>query len=301
MSVLTKIFVVLVTFLSVLLAALVVPFVAKTEDFRQQYEDQRTLKDKANAAARTLQSRINSLDEARGERRALWTATERKLKTEITTSEIDLDEATAAVNQLKAELAQGKVNMDRLAAAAEQSTLLLQSQSEEVKEDRMRFASAEKRAVELDDRINDLNSQLDSFSRQGQKLKEESHERTTELAKLQELWDQVPQATRLAIAGEGAAREGTKEPYVPSEAIHGRITKVQQFGDDKFVELDIGSVDGVAVNMKFWVHRGGQFVGTVIIMTVDANASAGRLQITVAGVGDIVAGDTVLTGDEQES
>ena len=53
--------------------------------------------------------------------------------------------------------------------------------------------------------------------------------------------------------------------------------------------------------MKFWVHRGGQFVGTVVIMKADANASAGRLRITAEGVGDIVKGDTVLTGDEQES
>ena len=301
MSVLTKIFVVLVTFLSVLLVALVVPFVAKTEDFRKQYENQRTLTLKANAAARTLQSRINSLDEARGERRATWTATERKLKAEITTSENDLAEAATEVNQLKSELAQREVNMGRLTAAAEQAALLLTSQSEEVEEYRTRFAAAEKRAVELDDRINDLNSQLDSFSRQVQRLKEESYERTAELAKMQKLWDQVPKATRLAVAGTGSVEEGGTEPYVPREAIHGRITKVQQFGDDKYVELDIGSVDGVAMNMKFWVHRGGQFVGTVVIMTVDANAAAGRLQITAEGVGEIVAGDTVLTGDEQES
>lgn len=300
MSVLTKIFVVLVTFLSVLLVALVVPFVAKTEDFRKQYEDQVTLTAKASASARTLQSEIKSLNEASGERRATAAGMERKLKMEIATSETDLSEAIAEVTLLKAELAQGKVNMDRLAAAAEQSTLLLKSQSEEVNEYRTRFAAAAKRAVELDDRINDLNSQLDSYSRQVQRLKEQSHEWDTELTKLQKMWEEVPQVIRQKIGGEEVATAGGKEPFVPQEAIHGRITDVQQFGDDKFVEMDIGSIDGVAVNMKFWVHRGGQFVGTVVIVRVDANASAGRLQITAEGVGDIVAGDTVLTG-EQES
>jgi len=297
---LTKIFVVLVTFLSVLLVALVVPFVAKTEDFRQRHEDQEILTRAAKADARTIQSELDLLDEGRSQEEALHAAKVRKLNGEITASENDLSQAVADVNQLKAQLDQREVNMGRLTAAAAQASLLLKSQSEEVEEYRTRFAAAAKRAVELDDRINDLNSQLDSLSRQVRQLREETDERTAELAKLQKLWDQVPQATQLAIAGEAVTGEGDTQAFVPREAIHGRITKVEQFGDDKYVELDIGSVDGVAVNMKFWVHRGAQFVGTVVIVRVDDNASAGRLQITVDGAGDIVAGDTVLTG-EQES
>ena len=58
MSVLTKIFVVLVTFLSVILVGLVVPFVAKTDDYRQKYKTEEGAKLKAKTKARTLQSDI---------------------------------------------------------------------------------------------------------------------------------------------------------------------------------------------------------------------------------------------------
>jgi hypothetical protein len=70
---------------------------------------------------------------------------------------------------------------------------------------------------------------------------------------------------------------------------------VQKVEDTTFVQINVGSADGVAKNMKFLVHRGNQLLGTLVITNVDTKASAGKLQ--VVGPGMLVAqGDAVLTG-----
>jgi len=78
----------------------------------------------------------------------------------------------------------------------------------------------------------------------------------------------------------------TKPVRVP---IRGEITDVQ--GDR--AAISIGSSSGVRENMEFNVYRGNKFLGTLIVLQVESNQSAGTLR---RKQGTIVKGDKVATG-----
>jgi hypothetical protein len=82
-------------------------------------------------------------------------------------------------------------------------------------------------------------------------------------------------------------------PFEPQTLIKGQVTAVKQFENETFLQINVGSSDGVAPNMKFMVHRGNQFLGSLIVTTVDKKAAAGRLKSQQSSI-DV--GDNVLTG-----
>ena len=159
---------------------------------------------------------------SRGLRLTLAQANERKLKLQITQLTNDLAVAMVDVRRLEAENAQRVVNTSHLTAAVGQYADIMQSQRQEVDKYRTLSAKAERRGVELADRINDLESQLASLTRQVRQLREDAQERNTRLAKLNEAWKKVPQATRLAIVGEGAAvpHQRHRLPLDPIDTTH---------------------------------------------------------------------------------
>ena len=81
--------------------------------------------------------------------------------------------------------------------------------------------------------------------------------------------------------------------FVPETPIRGQVTRVEQIDDETFVEVNVGTNDGVATNMKFLVHRGSQFLGSLVITNVDVQSSAGRMQLLQ---GQVAIGDAILTG-----
>ena len=294
MSVLTKIFVVLVTFLSVLLVALVVPFVARTEDYRAQLEVKESARLKAETAAALGQREMNALEQRHGEQLALKESAERTLKDQIAQLTIDLDDARADVSGLEDEKTQAQVSMGYLAASNAQYAAITESQRQELGKYRTLAADDSRKAVELADQINLLASQRDALERQVRQSKEKSAELEARMTQVEGLWAKVPQAMRDSNLGE-QQKGVAEESFEPETPIHGRVTLVEQAGDDTFVELNVGANDGVAVNMKFWVERGGEYLGTVVIVKVVPGASAGVVKIAQ---GEIAAGDAVLTGRE---
>ena len=61
-----------------------------------------------------------------------------------------------------------------------------------------------------------------------------------------------------------------------------------------FAQINVGTADHVAKNMKFLVYRGTTYLGTLVISNVDTKASAGTLELTTGQ--QVNKGDGVLTG-----
>jgi myosin heavy subunit len=291
LSVLTKVFVVLVTVLSVLLVALIVPFVANTQNYRQLYESAQSQARGAEVKAASVQAEINAAQEANALRVAELNNKNQQLTATINTLQTDLADARANGAKSASDLAKLQADVSRLSAAANTSASLLDATRSELSQWREKAVAADTQLIQRADRINQLESTNETLVRSVDRLREQMTALQEQSKELEKLWASVPESVRQQVTGQTASADGGE--VASTVAIRGQVTKVETMDDTTFVQLNVGSNDGVRPNMKFLVHKGDQFVGTVMVSAVDANASAGR--VTLAQ-GTITAGDAVLTG-----
>lgn len=289
MSPLTKAFVVLVTVLSVLLVALVVPYVAKTEDFSGQIKGLESQLATAQQSARTSQQEVSAMQERLAEQSSLQSQQINDLTQERIRLQTERDDAKAQAMQEQRKLAQLDAELSRLSAAAVQDANLLTITTADLKETRQSLVDAQTKLVQLGDRNNELESQRDSLTRQVRRIGEKMVSLEQDNVELRGVLARVPAQYRQQIStGEGA--QPATEAATP---IAGTITDVQSAAGTQLVQVNIGSRDGVETNMKFLVHRDEQYVGTFVVDRVEAAASAGRM---ILNKGEVRSGDQVYTG-----
>ena len=285
MGVLLKVCVVLVTMLSVLLVALIVPFVANTENYKQQLDDTLVAKAAAEEMARLRQSELNAAQSRQSEQITLLNAASNNLTTQINLLTQKLAESEAQTQSERTKLSKFDADWSRLTAANQQYAQITEDLQTELKQRREQLVNQQTRNIQLADRNNELESQLEALTRQVRRVQENLTHLQEQNADLERKLAQVPP--------QWQPEETTVAPFVPDIPIRGQITRVEPMDDETFVEVNVGSNDGVASNMKFLVHRGNQFLGTLIITNVDIQNAAGRMQLLQ---GQVAAGDMVLTG-----
>lgn len=289
-SILTKVFVVLVTILSVVLVALIVPFVANTEDFKKQADAAKAAQILAEQTAALRQSEVRALKE-QGVQEVISLKAERQtLLAQITTMTAKVSEAEAAVQKEQADKARSQVELSRLTASHEQFATMFAAMQKELGQRREEMVGQSTKLIELADRINQLESEKEALTRRVRQFREQVVQMEERSGQLETAFMKLPPELRAQVTGDDAA---TAIPYESPTVIIGRVTNVQSIADETFVQVDIGKNDGVAPNMKFLVHRGGQFLGNLVITTVDTQSSAGRIQLLQ---GNIASGDLVRTG-----
>lgn len=292
MSILTKIFVVLVTFLSVALVALIVPFVAKVEDYKAQLTSAEQAKIQAEATARVQQAEKAALAEQESQRIRDLTAEKNALVASIATLSADKDKLSGELLASQAEIARNAANTSRLTAANQQFAAITQSLQDELKQRREQMVELQTRIISLGDRNDELVSQLDSLKREVNRFKEQMASLQDQNRDYERAIEKLDPSVRSEIMGTPETSAASR-PFMPPVRIGGSVTNVQSVEGDTWVQINIGSNDGVEKNMKFWIHRGGKYMGTLVISAVDANASAGRMDIMESQVSQ---GDSVLTG-----
>jgi hypothetical protein len=275
--------VVLVAVLSVVLVALVVPFVASTENYQAQLREQTTLLRAAEAEATTAQAQVREQYTAAAAQREMLEMAAEGLsadldatRAELASTETQLVEARAnaqvqvAVNEALAQaVQQGQTRMDQMMAQVDS----LRSQMLDVSADRN----------ESDDTVAVLtgrNARLAEQLRRQTELLAAAEQEAQDLA--QELIDLRP-----FVSGEGSA------PPVASDRVSGEVVGVDSDRTPTLVQVNVGQRDGVRENMEFIISRDTQFLGTLIITTVDQREAVGTVQ---SPRGEIRSGDSVQTG-----
>lgn len=286
MSILTKVFVVLVSVLSVVLVTLIVPFVANTEHYKGQVETARAAAEAARSTAQARQSEIQKLTE-----KAM--AGIQDLKATITEHQAKIGDLTTRLATAQAETAaertakiQADANVSRLSAAQEQQAQIVIAMETELKARRPEMVKQQTQIIQLMDRNNEITSQLESLNRQVRRYSEDISQLSARNAQLEE------QLARLGPAVTEQAAEASV-PFYSDVVIPGKVTDIQTSEETTFAQINVGKNDGVQENMKFLVHRGGQYIGTLVVMKVDAKASAGRLTLAQ---GTLAVGDEVISG-----
>jgi hypothetical protein len=289
LSPLTKAFVVLVTLLSVLLVALVVPYVAKTENLNDRIKTLQSQAATADARANSAQQEVSAAQERASEQSALLNQQVSNLTQDKIRLQTERDNAHAAALQEQRKLSQIEADLSRLSAAAVQDASLLSATSSDLKQTRINLVDSQTKLVQLSDRNNELESQRDSLTRQVRRIGEQMVSLEQDNIALRGVLARVPDQYRQDIStGQTQA-----VPFVPNVPIAGNITDVQNAAGSQLVQVDVGSKDGVEANMKFLVHREDRYVGTFVVDRVESAISAGRM---ILSNDEVRAGDAIYTG-----
>src|SRR5690606_9916276 len=160
--------------------------------------------------------------------------------------------------------------IDQLVATANSQATLIKGYRDEVSALRTEQLAANRREIDLVDRINDLESQTEVLEQTARALREQLAEAQMAL--------QTAMASGGGAAGATAARGGVFESTGP--LIRGRITQIEKTpaGFDLAV-IDVGSQSGIQENMLLNIVRGGTFVGTMVVTRADPRQAVGRIEL----------------------
>jgi predicted nucleic acid-binding Zn-ribbon protein len=292
-SVLTKVFVVLLTLLSIALSMLVVAAFSQQQNYKASMEDwHRTALD-AQAKERTLAANA-AIDRQRAlemHQQDLARISELQARLEANGTKLTEAERTVAESRNQLSVEQGQ------ASAALDHNKLLQATLNSEKEFSARLArrnsELERGNIDLTDRVKELTVNVEMARTQVRALQQQiaAMEQTgaPAVAGLTP-GGQVPGGPGIVEAGVPSARE----PAVPAVAapIRGEVRQIQ----GNLASISVGSADGVSPGMTFLVYRRAargtkpMYLGTLRITRVEANESAGEI---IQAEGDMRVGDVV--------
>jgi len=273
LSVLTKVFIVLLVISSIAFTSMTVAVVARTPNWRD-------LADKYQEHARVADTALRHEIAAN----AALLATLRddvQLKLErIGGLETGLQSARNEAAQLRAEVA--KAGAERSSAEAMNRGLFAQLQAtEKARSEYLKQRDGlektqidlQQRNIDLSDRVNELTSQVSVLREQQRHYEQQINILRTENERLAQV-ARVPSRALTLEAPSAAAMPGvTALTPVPARAIRGKVLDVS----GSLITISVGRADGVKKDMVFVVHRQGQYVGDIQVSMVDPNQSAGRI------------------------
>jgi hypothetical protein len=290
LSVLTKVFVVLVTVLSVAMAAMVTAYVANQDNYRAQFEQVRTEKNALDARAKELQAQLSAADSSKDAAVAQEKAQLGAAQQYINTQGIQLADLqaqkSAEVNKNAAFEAtiKGKDALIQMYAGTQTADM------DELKKLREGISTAERKVVELLKANGELGSDKEALKQQFRLLQQQLAAVSDDRDGLQKNWDQVSEMEKKRILA-GAGGPVAAGVVVLEPPVWGKVTNVNTVAGKTYVQVSVGKADRVVPNAAFWIYRGNdQFLGRLIIRKVDDSAAAGDVELEN---GTIAVGDSV--------
>lgn len=284
MHILSKIFVVFAAILAVLLAGLTMAYAVNADRITADYDAERVRRLEADtsrqaevAAASAERTRLNAQLSDTANALAAKEAEIRELQTtnarEIAAKREALAQAAEIANKTKI-----------LEETARTQAKLIEGYRTEVTALRDNEIQFRQRELELEDRINDLESQREVFEQTVRALQEQLTEVRNTLAAAQ------GGATTTA---SGAA----SQPFVDSgPMITARIESVERdpASGVLYARINAGSNDRIRDNMQLYIGRNNEFVGHLVITQTDLNFAIGRIDLLGRSV-EVRQGDTVMS------
>ena len=277
MSVLTKVFVVLLTLLSIALSMFVVAAFAQQENWRTSSLNWRETAIAANAKERTVTANA-AIDQQRAlDRHRQDVATIDALQNDLAKANDELTRLGQGNNDLNNKLT---VKESQLTTANRLSSLLQaafnREQESSTKLSR-RNSELERRNVDLNNRVKELTANMAMAKSRVRALKEQ-------IAAMSE--DGTAGKIAQIPGGPGIVQAHTPSvsptavPSAMTAPIRAEVTKV----NGNLASISVGSADGVAHGMTFLLYRpatnGGapRYLGTLRVTRVETNQSAGSIE-----------------------
>lgn len=291
MSILTRIFVVLVMVLSVLLVALQIPQSVNVDTFKTQYLNERAARMMADANAANREKDLSSIIDAHNQNIAQFKQEVARLESQINVLTTQLQDRQAQVISLQNANADVRGRLARLSAALEQGAKINEMLQNEIVDRRTKMLDLQTKNTALIDSQRDLMVQVETLERRVRL----DQELMADMEKQIEDLGQKVQQTAVSTPAPGAPDRpaGPIDSIIP---IRGVVTDVQTINDEVFIAINVGRNDKVREGMRFLVHTGGTYLGDAVVTKVDQNSAAGRMTLQR---GDVQVNNEVLAGPDQ--
>lgn len=272
MHTLTKVFIVLWALLSVFIMALAIPLVMNNDTWKAKYQSENAARLAAEAQANLASNQLDLANIAK-------TASESALNKQINELQNQIAQSSTRIADLRSQLATARQEKDaieaqisRLAAAAETNSNIIKVQGEEVTRRRDESLQLSARNIEIEDQLRDTLANLDN-ALDAQRIQQE------QIARLQEQISEGGLTARMLGSGNESTSNENAQP-IKSPLLTGRVMSVESGADGtRYVEVNLGSRDGVQENMSFLISRGGRFLGKLIITKVELNRAVGYVDL----------------------
>lgn len=264
MSVLTKLFVVLLVVCSLMLSAAVVVFVNRVDNYEVASKQNATQLAAARTQANSMQARVGEMDTNMRTAAAAAASREGELSRQMTDLQKQNQDLQGRLAQAQKDLQirDGTINgTAALARAAQEENkgMLALNNDLRTKNDDLLRANGE------------LNTALTVQDNKGRALAKQLE---LEQERVAELMTQVKNAPK-----GGGSSEANPTPPSP---IAGRINSVDVIGGKKYATISVGSADNVQKGMKFNVinTQTGEFLGFLTVDRVEPNEAIGPVEGT---------------------
>jgi len=274
LSVLTKIFVVLLVVLSLILSAGLIVFVNRQEDFkasaaslqkqlaveRQQTslvtEQVASEKSHSQAIATELTNQINAL------------------QTEVSNKDADLAKRDVQINELNGNLSQANASNKSTAEALKVAQDTIKTQDDNAAQVRTNDDKLQKEIVEDSNRITDLTNSLEVTTRHDRLMAEQNAQISQQLAVANEALRKYNISPTGTVNPAGGAINVT-----PSVNINGVVRDFRKINGVPYATISVGSADAVTRNMQFKVidPLHGAFLGYLTVDNVQDHEATGHL------------------------
>lgn len=290
MHILTKIFIVLVALLAVALTPLVVVFASNEGTYREKFLGE-------SAKAKSAQAELAKSNEGRQIEASRFLAERTEFENTIATLRRERDAKDSDIRRMEADLAATRANqasmaaqLATLAAASKADSELKDLLVKDLREEREKALSAEKRFIEIDERLrkteNDFATSEAARRDLQEQIKQIMDERDRALGEVNRYY---------AVFGKlptNQAALGT----IPDRDITTSILNVRRSADGVLAEIDAGSRDGVREGWLMTIADGGTFIGNLRVIKVDVNRSTGVVELEDAsGRGEVKTGQRVFS------
>ncbi len=299
MHILTKIFVVLTSLLTVALVPLVMLNTANEETYKKRWNDEQNL-----AKVATFNNEV-----AQRSREIVSRANQdlsKDLEMKLAKAQVERDAALTDAAVVSGLVASNKAQLDRLASNlqvfAESDKIkseLVSTVSKELVTLRTNLTKADRENVQLDDTVANLTSENEVVKAQlrqtQEQLKQASDDRDKTAADAKNANEQLKKygtfAGALPQARPGATSGANGDAKIPADrSLSATIINVRRGADTTMAEINAGSRDGVQPGWVMSIADGGKYVGNLRITTVDVNRSVGVVELEQAGKGEVRTG-----------
>lgn len=285
MHIVTKILIVFCAVLALLLSALTIAYVGNNTALATSV---RNLQAEAASARSSAQNEIQGFANERTTLNERLTAIQNELATKIKTIndlEAERTSLRAENQQAKADAASIRNQIAQLGATTDTQAAMIKAYRDEVTSLRDSLLSAQKREIELVDRVNELDSAREVLEQNARALKEQLEEGKLKLAQAQQGGTGLT-----ASATTSAPRE------ISGNVIRARVDEVfRSPTGDMMAVISEGSNRGIKENTLMHIIRGNdEFVGSLVITVVEPGRSVGKLNTYGRG-NTVQVNDTVLS------
>ena len=290
MHVLTKIFIVLVSLLSVMLVPLVVTYVHNEDAFKARYQEAEAQRIAVRGTLETAQASFAAASTRRDNEIAERTTTIRDLERQLVQKTQELQAAQARLAEAENLDAQIMGQISILSNAMDAGQKFSESLIGEVRQLRREQLAAERQKVELDEALRDSNAQLEVSQRALRAMQEEAQRLRDENAGvLNRLSQYVAAHGELGDRGRQLATGAMIDVDLDA-----RIVRVRRTAEQTLAEIDAGSRDGVKEGWVVVIGR-DDFIANLRITYVDINTATGVVEMENPQTrGRVEVGDRVL-------